>query len=184
MRFLGITAVAVLMFAGLMTAMPANAAGSDGFTAKILPSGRGDNTWHGDFVRITVYSKGLTGWSATGASGTLHVFMPQQSASHSEVADPPAHVEASVSAEVQTWQEVATVSFIGNGSPTAVSVPVLVDNPNTPYTPTKFLVSMSDGTSAWYSLAKNQLISSGNFDQADLVDGVQEAALRNTFAPG
>lgn len=179
MRFLGIAAVAVLSFAGMMTS-PAMAVGPDGFVAKILPSSRSDGTWHGDWVTITAWTLGSSGWTS-GAEGTLHIYMPQQSTSVTDSSSPPGSVDIEIYAEVTVWEEVATVPFVGDGTRTFVGGPRLIDRPDTPYTPTRFSVSLADGRTSWYSQAANNLITT-SMDAADIAGStsVGSTGLRNT----
>jgi hypothetical protein len=153
---------------------------ADGATVLIQPNGLpGDAHWRPDltsyYARIRVYELGAS-WSQVTTQGVLHVLTPKVSASATPtVVEDPLEVGLSASVEVSDWVETAAIPF-----ESSASILVIVRIPNEAFqgpdggktTAVRVYVTLADGRVSHHSLLKNEAILTGNFDAADVLDGV------------
>src|SRR5688572_7160249 len=116
MRFLGVTAIAVAMFASMMTGPAAALPELDGATVLIRPNGLpGESHFRQDvtsyYVRVAVFeSSAPLVWGQVATNATLHVLVPKAEASvEHNVTNESVSVSATV--EVQDWVETAAIAF-------------------------------------------------------------------------
>lgn len=187
MRFLGLTAFAVLFAAGLSIIGPAGAVGPDapdGATAH-LTTGMGTANLvltpdaNGDYViYATLYEKVGGAWQIARINAALRVFTwGDHASSVTATQDVPNSVALSADGSVNAgWSDRVLIPFTSTGA-NVLKVPAsaLKSDVSTPRAVDIFVTFSALGTSdhtptSHWNVARNQVIGRGEFDTADTMD--------------
>jgi hypothetical protein len=183
MRFLGVTACAVAVFASVLTSPASAILEQDGLTALVRPNGvPGDSHFRPPyFVWVTVYEKSGPAWGQVATDATLHVLVPRAEVTVTNESDPAGPAETvTVEAHIDDWVETAAIPFtstaVGN---VIVNIPAsaIVKPAGLPYTLVRVVVQVDDGRASHNSLATNEAILTGNYDLADALDTIYQPGL-------
>lgn len=166
-----------------MTSPATAEVGADGATVMINSNGL-PGEWHfrpdheGHFVRVAIFELDGT-WQRVAVNATLHVLIPliEYEVIHA-VDNDSATVDANV--QFQDWVETAVVPFTSElVINTMVRIPEdaigYIDG--TPVNAVRVYVELTDGRISHHNLAKNSFIGSGNYDVADVLDGVYSPSI-------